>query len=202
MPVAARPEGVSGRTAPWPVLRSPRKILPVGIDPTKKVWPCPMAMPSGWKPVGRAISCGNGRAAAAVVTTSAAATQSAMRIKRLSPLLSNSYVPTRYGRSAPDGFSRSDLPGAGAQHRDAPAVSGDPNHVDVVAADHEIDVGPAAVDAVAVLVADAVQVRGAEGEMAGGVLVQQRVVEDRAQGADAAVAVDQRDFAEAIGVLH
>src|SRR5262245_37717329 len=94
-------------------------------------------------------------------------------------------------------FQYLDLPGAAAQHRDALAAAGDPGDVDVVPADHEVHVGLAAVDAVPVLVADGVQVRGAEREMAGGVLVQQRVVEDRSEWADAAVPVDQRHLAEA-----
>ena len=44
---------------------------------------------------------------------------------------------------------------------------------------------------------DGVRVRGADGDVAGGVLVQERVVEDGAQRADAPAAVHQRDLAQA-----
>ena len=67
---------------------------------------------------------------------------------------------------------------------------------DVVAADHEVDVDRARVDAVAVLVADRDRVGVAEREVARGVLVEQRVEEDRAGLADPSFAVDERELAE------
>ena len=57
------------------------------------------------------------------------------------------------------------------------------------------------VDAVAGLVADHEREALAERDVAGGVLVEQRVVEDRVERSDAALGVDQRDLAEAGGAL-
>ena len=68
-------------------------------------------------------------------------------------------------------------------------------------ADHEVDVDLAVVDARDVLVADGEREAAAERDVAGGVLVEQRVVEDGAERADAALAVDERDLAEAGGAV-
>src|SRR5919204_818648 len=94
-----------------------------------------------------------------------------------------------------------DLPAAVAEHWHAVALAGDPRHRDVVAADHEVDVDLAAVDAVAILVADRGCVGVAERDVAGGVLVEERVREDGVELADPALAVDERDLAEPSSAL-
>ena len=72
----------------------------------------------------------------------------------------------------------------------------------VVAADHEVDVDRALVDPVAVGVADMGGIRVAECEMAGGVLVEQCVEEDRAGLVDSAGAIGaRREVAKAGGAL-
>src|SRR5215203_2850260 len=93
-----------------------------------------------------------------------------------------------------------DLPGAAVQQGNAIAVPRDARDLQLVGADHEVDVDLALVD---VGLARAGQEREAlpERDVARGVLVEQRVVEDGAELADAALAVDERDLAEASGAL-
>src|SRR6185312_15067464 len=88
----------------------------------------------------------------------------------------NSTRSTASGRMA---RSLSDLPDAAAQHRRARAVGGEAIDRDLVPADHEVDVDHAGVDAFAVrVVAHRERERLSERDVAGGVLVEQRVVED------------------------
>src|SRR5207237_9828939 len=74
-------------------------------------------------------------------------------------------------------------------------------HRDLVAPDHEVDVDRALVDPVAILVTDGRRVGAAERDVAGRVLVEERVEEHAAGLADPAFPVDERDLAEAVGVL-
>ena len=72
-----------------------------------------------------------------------------------------------------------------------------PLTLELLGADHEVDVDLGLVDAVASLLADHEREALAERDVAGRVLVEQRVVEDRAERADPALGVDERDLAEA-----
>src|SRR5579862_7850425 len=94
----------------------------------------------------------------------------------------------------PPARNGSDLPVAAAQDGHALAVRGDPVHVDLGRADHEVDVLPAPVDTVEVLLVDEKLEARAEGKMARRVLVEERVVEDGAERADAAVTIDEREL--------
>ncbi len=98
-----------------------------------------------------------------------------------------------------------DLPLPVGDDRDAAAAGGDAGRLELVGADHHVHVGLRAVDAAARvvrLVVDAgVREAGAEGDVRGRVLVEQGVVVDAVRLADAGMAVDQRDLAEAVGVL-
>jgi hypothetical protein len=88
------------------------------------------------------------------------------------------------------------VPGAVDEQRHLVAVGVDPEGLDAGPADHEVDVDRAVVDAVVVLLARGERVRLPDGDVAGGVLVEQRVEEDGVERADAALAVDERDLAE------
>ena len=91
-----------------------------------------------------------------------------------------------------------DLPGAAAEHRNQVAVAGDAVDVELVRADHEVDVDVALVRPNPVgLVPERERVRVSERDVAGCVLVDQGLVEDGAERADAALLVDERDLAEA-----
>src|SRR5581483_8492041 len=95
------------------------------------------------------------------------------------------------------GSSPSDLPAAAAEDRDGLAALRLARDRDVVGADHEVDVDGAFVDARQVGgVRNRSRVGVAEGEMARGVLVEQRREERPAETTDAALAVDERDLAE------
>ena len=103
---------------------------------------------------------------------------------------------------ARDGHVRAALAGARVRVRSARpctriAVAGDPVDVDLVRADHEVHVDRALVDALAVgLVLDREGVGVAERDVAGGVLVDERVVEDRLERPDPALLVDERELAQ------
>jgi len=90
-----------------------------------------------------------------------------------------------------------DLPGPAAEDGDLVALPSGAGDIDVVAADHEVDVDGAPIDLVHVLRAHRDLVGVAERDVARGVLVEQRVVEDGVERPDAAGAVDQRELAEA-----
>ena len=78
---------------------------------------------------------------------------------------------------------------------------GDPGDRELVAADHEVRVDLAHVQARQVLAQDARLVAGAERDVARRVLVEQGLVEDRAERPDPAGAVDEGDLAEAAGAV-
>src|SRR5262249_2654740 len=89
------------------------------------------------------------------------------------------------------------LPVAVAEHRHAPAGARQTSYVELRRADHEIDVDAAVVDARQVALVDGEREAVAERDVARGVLVEQGVVEDRAERTDTALAVDERDLAQA-----
>src|SRR5262245_51396187 len=93
-----------------------------------------------------------------------------------------------------------DLPGAAAEDGDLVALPGDAGDVDVIAADHEVDVDRAPVDLVHVLCAHRDLVGVAERNVARRVLIEKRVVESRAKPPDPAFAVDEGDLAEPGGI--
>src|SRR5436189_851193 len=93
-----------------------------------------------------------------------------------------------------------DLPGPAAEDGDLVAFPSGAGDIDVVAADHEVDVDGAPIDLVHVLRAYRDLVGVAERDVARGVLVEERVVEGRAELPDAAFAVDEGDLAEPRGV--
>ena len=74
-------------------------------------------------------------------------------------------------------------------------------HVHAGAADHEVEVDLAAVDPPVVGLVDRRLVRIADRDVARCVLVDERVVEQGLERADAALAVDKRDFAEPARIL-
>src|SRR5438874_4549484 len=80
----------------------------------------------------------------------------------------------------------SDLPVAAAKDRNALPAGGDPVHVELRRPDHEVDVLAALVDAVRYFLLDEEWKTCAERDVARGVLVEQCVVEDGAEGADPA----------------
>src|SRR5829696_186161 len=80
------------------------------------------------------------------------------------------------------------------EHRDPFAVGGDAGYGEVGRAAHEVDVDLALVGLRRVLEQEREPL--ADGDVAGRVLVEQRVVEDGAELADAALVVDERDLAE------
>src|SRR5690348_15512549 len=90
----------------------------------------------------------------------------------------------------------SDLPVTAAQDGYALAVSGYAVDVHLVRPDHEIDVLAALVDARHDVVVDQELEPGAERDVACRVLVQKRVVEVRAERADAPLPIDERELAE------
>src|SRR6185437_7822315 len=110
-------------------------------------------------------------------------------------------VPHRIASAAPPEHPDSDLPDALAQHRHAVAGGGDAGDVDLGGADHEVDVHLAAVDPFAVALLYGPVEALAEGDVAGRVLVEQRVVEDRVERADPPARVDEGELAEAAGAL-
>src|SRR5437763_786267 len=85
-----------------------------------------------------------------------------------------------------------DLPGATTQQRHLATATLDPRHGNLVGPDHEVDVELAAVDAWLILLADGELEPLAERDVAGCVLVEQGVEEHGVEGADSALAVDQR----------
>src|SRR5207302_2576708 len=100
--------------------------------------------------------------------------------RAVGPLQPPAGRPRRLRRLLP-ATRRLELPRGVAEDEDALAVARDPGDVDLGTADHEVEVDLALVDPLAVLLADALLVRGPEGDVAGGVLVEQRVVEDGLQ---------------------
>src|SRR6185503_12147482 len=88
----------------------------------------------------------------------------------------------------------SDLPLALDQDGHAIAVGRDAGDVHLGPADHEVDVDLALVRPAAIAVADQERKPLAERDVTGRVLVQQRVVEDSVELADAALGVDQREL--------
>ena len=83
------------------------------------------------------------------------------------------------------------------EHRDALAGFGDAVDVELRAADHEVDVDLALVDALPLgLVGHLIREAVAERDVAGGVLVEERVEEDRLQRPDPPAPVDERELAE------
>src|SRR5215831_12273491 len=80
----------------------------------------------------------------------------------------------------------SDLPGAAAKDGHTLAVRGEAVDVELVRADHEVDVGRALVDAADLVFVDEEREAAAERDVARGVLVEQRLEEDGAQRPDAA----------------
>src|SRR5262249_24266798 len=93
-------------------------------------------------------------------------------------------------------WSASDLPGAVAEDGHSLAVTGQARDGYVIAADPEVDVNGAAVDPPAQLFRHCRVDPVAEGDVADGILVQESVVEDAAEAADAAGAIDQGGLAE------
>ena len=73
---------------------------------------------------------------------------------------------------------------------------GEPGDLELVRADHEVDVEAADVEAVALLLGGRERIRGAERDVARGVLVEQGVVEHGAELPDPALAIDERELAE------
>ena len=77
------------------------------------------------------------------------------------------------------------------------AVVRDPVDLDLAAPDHEVDVHDALVDPRLLRgIVDRVVVGAAERDVAGGVLVEQRVVEDAPEGPDSPLPVDESDLAQ------
>src|SRR6266480_539864 len=101
---------------------------------------------------------------------------------------------------SPAGTVPLDLPSAAAEHGHLAAVGGQTRHLHVVAADHEVDVDCALVDLRHVLGADGELVGVPERDVARGILVEQGVVEGRAERPDPAFAVDEGKLAEPRGV--
>ena len=90
-----------------------------------------------------------------------------------------------------------DLPGAAAEHGDGVAVARDAVDVELRRADHEVDVDAARVEPLPVGLVVTPQLVGVpERDVARGVLVEERLVEDRVERADPALAVDERELAE------
>src|SRR5688572_3707501 len=94
-----------------------------------------------------------------------------------------------------------ELPGAAAEDGHAGSVARHSGDVDVVAADHEVDVRDASVHARAVLLLHEPRIAVAERDVADGVLVEEGVEERRAEPPDTALAVHERDLAEACGAV-
>jgi hypothetical protein len=75
-PTSQRPAVPGAMTSPSPVRKFPRYRAPSSREPTKKPWPLPMAMPSGWNPAGSGSELGNADARAPAGTPpSSAATR-------------------------------------------------------------------------------------------------------------------------------
>src|SRR3954470_19351531 len=90
-----------------------------------------------------------------------------------------------------------DLPGALAQHGHGLAALGDAVDVELGAADHEVDVDLAPIDARPLeLVLDLVAEAVAERDVAGRILVEEGVEEDRSQRTDPPAPVDERELSE------
>ena len=89
-----------------------------------------------------------------------------------------------------------DLPVAAAEDGHALAGGGDAVDLELRRADHEVDVRAARVHARSVRLFDEEREAVAERDVAGGVLVEQRVVEDGAERPDPPLAVDERELAE------
>src|SRR6476661_5275551 len=103
----------------------------------------------------------------------------------------------------PTRAKRLDLPEAVGDERDALAVLADAVGVQVVGADHHVDVRLRPVDAVALLAdRDGTGLReaGAEGHVRRGVLVEQAVVVDATRLPDPRRRVDERDLTEALRI--
>ena len=109
--------------------------------------------------------------------------------------------PSCAGPATSGASHRSDLPRPVAEHGHALPAARDPGHGHVVAPDHEVDVDQALVDPVEILLADRDRVGVAEREVAGGVLVEERVLEDGLEAADPPFAVDERELAQAGSAL-
>ena len=93
----------------------------------------------------------------------------------------------------------SNLPAAAGEHGDLVAVAGHAADLQLRRADHEVDVDVGHVELLAGRLVGREEGEGAaERDVRGGVLVDQGVVEDGVEGADAALAVDQGDLAEAL----
>src|SRR6266516_7875266 len=89
-----------------------------------------------------------------------------------------------------------DLPASVPEDGFAHAVAGDAGDVELAAADHEVEVDRARVHARLVLAVDEKAEAASERDVTRGVLVEQRVEEDRLERTDAALAVDERQLAE------
>src|SRR5436305_8629315 len=89
-----------------------------------------------------------------------------------------------------------DPPEPVADQRYAPAACVDAGHLELRAADHDVEVRRRAVDRARGRLRPRAPEAAAEGDVRGGVLVEQRVVVDTACFADAGGGVDERDLAE------
>src|SRR5450631_23101 len=103
---------------------------------------------------------------------------------------------SRRAADAPRGVAGLDLPDPVDEHRDLGALAGDAGDHDLWCPDHEIDVDARMVNVFAVGFVDRVRVGGADGNVAGRILVQERVVEDGPKRADASAGVHQGDLAQ------
>src|SRR5256886_12491523 len=99
-------------------------------------------------------------------------------------------------RRSPQGRSTGELPGFLADERDLGSVGEYRVHVELRSADHEVDVDLRGVHPLVRLSVERIRDAESVGDVTGGVLVEQRAVEEVARLADTRLLRDERELAE------